>query len=353
MRGLIVCRGRDRTSVLEARQAERRADPDLRGPSCSRFHSQPSAPAVRRCIWCGLTKPIDDFAFRNRALGTRQSQCRECHATYRRTHYLRNRPEYIAREANRVREHRKQNRRLLQDYLRSHPCVDCGETDIVTLQFDHRDRATKRKEVALLVVQTAWSIVQTEIAKCDVRCANCHRRRTALQLGWRRLDGARTSVRATLIEAEIFPRKSGVRLCTGCGKAKPLEEFSYRDRARGLRRARCRSCVREYSREHYRQNKLRYATADWGRMRCSRQHLDREVEEYLRLHPCVDCGESDPLVLDFDHRDGVDKLGTIAFLRARGQRDELFGEIAKCEVRCSNCHQRRTAKQFGWAKLIA
>src|SRR5207302_6595194 len=110
----------------------------------------------------------------------------------------------------------KQNRRLLQDYLRSHPCVDCGETDIVTLQFDHRDRATKRKEVALLVVQTAWSIVQTEIAKCDVRCANCHRRRTALQLGWRRLDGARTSVRATLIEAEIFPRKSGVRLCTGC-----------------------------------------------------------------------------------------------------------------------------------------
>jgi len=67
----------------------------------------------------------------------------------------------------------------------------------------------------------------------------------------------------------------------------------------------------------------------------------------------VDCGESDPLVLDFDHRDGVDKLGTIAFLRARGQRDELFGEIAKCEVRCSNCHQRRTAKQFGWAKLIA
>src|SRR5207253_1981777 len=83
---------------------------------------------------------------------------------------------------------------------------------------------------------------------------------------------SRTTVRATLIEAEIFPRKSGVRLCTGCGKAKPLEEFSYRDRARGLRRARCRSCVREYSREHYRQNKLRYATADWGRMRCSRQH---------------------------------------------------------------------------------
>ena len=96
------------------------------------------APATQRCIWCGLTKPIDDFAFRNSALGTRQSHCRKCHAAYRRVHYLRNRPEYIAREANRIRERRKQNRRLLQEYLRSHPCVDCGETDIVTLQFSNR-----------------------------------------------------------------------------------------------------------------------------------------------------------------------------------------------------------------------
>jgi len=110
--------------------------------------------------------------------------------------------------------------------------------------------------------------------------------------------------------------------------------------------------MRTYAREHYRQNKARYSTGDWGRKRSSRGDLSREIDEYLLAHTCVDCGESDPLVLEFDHRDGVDKLETIAFLRARGRRDELLAEIEKCDVRCSNCHQRRTAKQFGWAKLL-
>jgi hypothetical protein len=98
------------------------------------------------------------------------------------------------------------------------------------------------------------------------------------------------------------------------------------DRIRGLRRARCKSRLREYSRERYRRNKAKYATADWGRKRCNRKDLNREINEYLRAHPCVDCGESDPLVLDFDHRDAAQKLETVAFFRAKGRRDESFAE---------------------------
>jgi CubicO group peptidase (beta-lactamase class C family) len=33
----------------------------------------------------------------------------------------------------------------------------------------------------------AWANIQEEIAKSDVRCANCHRRRTALQFDWPKL----------------------------------------------------------------------------------------------------------------------------------------------------------------------
>lgn len=313
-----------------------------------------SRESLRLCIWCGLLKPVSAFAFRSKALGTRQSHCRSCHAVYRRSHYLRNRPEYIAREVDRTRRRRTENRRLLRAYLRRHPCVDCGEGDIVRLQFDHRDRATKRQDVALLVIGKPWSVVSAEIEKCDVRCANCHRRRTASQLGWRQADPTVGSQgNATPIVGAVLFEDAGFRRCTGCGKTKPVADFSYRDLARGLRRARCRSCMQACAREHYRRNKARYATADWERRRTRRGDLSREIDEYLRAHSCVDCGESDPLVLEFDHRDGANKLETIAFLRARGSRDELLTEISKCDVRCSNCHQRRTAKQFGWTKLLA
>ena len=154
------------------------------------------------------------------------------------------------------------------------------------------------------------------------------------------------------IVSAVLSEEPGFRQCTGCGRTRPNEDFSYRDRARGIRRARCRFCMRRYAAEHYRRNKARYATADWGRTRSRRGDIDREIDEYLRAHPCIDCGERDPLVLEFDHRDGVEKLETIAFLRARGKRDALMAEIDKCDVRCSNCHQRRTAKQFRWTKLL-
>ena len=60
---------------------------------------------------------------------------------------------------------------------------------------------------------------------------------------------------------------------------------------------------------------------------------------------CIDCGESDPIVLDFDHQ--LDKKFCISRYRGHGIK-ALEGEIAKCVVRCSNCHRRKTAKDFGW-----
>jgi hypothetical protein len=70
------------------------------------------------------------------------------------------------------------------------------------------------------------------------------------------------------------------------------------------------------------------------------------VSNYLAAHPCVDCGEADPVVLDFDHVDGKSmaiSAGLIGWSIAR-----IIQEIRKCEVRCANCHRRRTAKQLGW-----
>jgi hypothetical protein len=163
---------------------------------------QSTQPATKWCYDCRRFRPIDAFAFANKTKGTRQGRCRECHAKYRREHYLRNRDTYIRQEVARIRRYRDENRPLIRRYLRAHPCVDCGESDIVVLDFDHRDPAAKSHNVILLAMHKPWTRVLLEIAKCDVRCANCHRKRTAQQFGWRKARGW-TDEDRRLIAAEI------------------------------------------------------------------------------------------------------------------------------------------------------
>lgn len=70
--------------------------------------------------------------------------------------------------------------------------------------------------------------------------------------------------------------------------------------------------------------------------------------DFFADHPCVDCGETDPLVLEFDHlRDKCFNIGT--GLRTYTWH-AIVDEIAKCEVVCANCHRRRTARTLGFAR---
>lgn len=64
------------------------------------------------------------------------------------------------------------------DYLTSHPCVDCGETDILVLQFDHR--GSKKINVTMLYSHSMKVLIE-EIEKCDIRCSNCHDRKTWIE----------------------------------------------------------------------------------------------------------------------------------------------------------------------------
>jgi hypothetical protein len=95
--------------------------------------------------------------------------------------------------------HRERNFIRLMAYLADHPCVDCGEADPIVLDFDHLPGATKRFEVGRAVGSStrSWSLISSEIERCDVVCANCHRRRTARRAGHRRASflGGRESPR--------------------------------------------------------------------------------------------------------------------------------------------------------------
>jgi hypothetical protein len=305
---------------------------------------------MRRCSMCHQEKPESEFAFRSIKTGVRQDHCRACHAAYRRQHYLNNRDGYIAREVARMDGYRIENRLRVFEYLSSHACVDCGETDTLVLEFDHRDRATKRTEVARLATSKPWRVVFEEILKCDVRCGNCHRRRTALQLRWAPVTGPQQSPATTseVLQFLLDPAGAEFRVCTGCNVSKPIEQFSVKNKKTGRRGYRCRSCVATYGREHYRRNKSAYLAKNRRNKPKYKRRNRSKKAEYVADLACVDCGEKDPVVLEFDHRDGAEKLANVSRLMAAHSWAKVSAEIAKCDLRCVNCHRKHTAAQFGW-----
>ncbi len=76
---------------------------------------------------------------------------------------------------------RQQFHRALMDGELAKGCLDCGEKDLTVLEFDHV-RGVKIKEVSKLFNSTP-EMIYAEIDKCDVVCANCHKRRTMLRRG--------------------------------------------------------------------------------------------------------------------------------------------------------------------------
>ncbi len=137
------------------------------------------------CGGCATVQPIEQFALKNATTGRRQSRCRECHSGLRRDHYLSNKEKIAGQVAERKREVRLRNMQRIVAFLLEHPCIDCGEDDPLVLQFDHV-RGVKVKDVLSLVHLAKWAVIEAEMRKCVVRCANCHTRRTAAQFGWLR-----------------------------------------------------------------------------------------------------------------------------------------------------------------------
>jgi len=96
---------------------------------------------MRRCGRCGRKKSVEDFAWRRKSRGQRDNYCRPCRAEYKQEHYAANRQRYIDSAKQRKRVLVAERIAFLVGYLREHPCVDCGESDPVVLEFDHlRDK---------------------------------------------------------------------------------------------------------------------------------------------------------------------------------------------------------------------
>ena len=116
-------------------------------------------PQKQKCSKCKLSKPLTQFRYDKRR-GNHRKDCRACENAQKRN--ITPQQYYVF------------------DFLKSHKCASCGERNPICLEFHHLKPSTKTSDIATLV-KTRVSIlkIKTEIDKCVVLCANCHRYETA------------------------------------------------------------------------------------------------------------------------------------------------------------------------------
>ncbi|MCX6754595.1 MAG: hypothetical protein NTU81_02075 [Candidatus Nomurabacteria bacterium] len=131
-------------------------------------------------------KTEDQFNFKIRSLNLLQYQCKECTRQLIRNHYQKNKNYYLEKTQRRNLELKSIMHNFVKEYLLNNPCVDCAESDITVLEFDHsKNKGIKFKAVSsLMKSRYPLEKVKEEIKKCEVRCANCHRRKTAVEFKW-------------------------------------------------------------------------------------------------------------------------------------------------------------------------
>src|SRR5205085_9607325 len=109
----------------------------------------------------------------------------------------------------------------------------------------------------------------------------------------------------------------------------------------------CLVCGRAHAKAHYSKNIQYYVKKARARRDGLIGDINEKLFEYLETHPCVDCSETDPVVLEFDHVRGEKSYNVSAMGWLALSWNSLLKEIEKCEVRCANCHRRKTAERLG------
>jgi hypothetical protein len=143
------------------------------------------------CSKCGKERDAEqDFNWKIKGQ-KRQAQCKFCQSQTSKRHYQNNKQLYSERVRTRDTQIVKDNQKKLTEYLLNHPYADCSQADIRVLEFDHV-RGNKSGNISRMIGEGySWPTIEAEIAKCEVRCANCHRIKECERRNmWRQFSGS-------------------------------------------------------------------------------------------------------------------------------------------------------------------
>ena len=144
-------------------------------------------------------------------------------------------------------------------------------------------------------------------------------------------------------EGEVPGADPGVltKYCRRCGNVLNVENFNKNKAKKDGLNSFCRQCSKDYLKEHYKRNKRYYI--DKAEKHKKKTRLSRL--DILKDKACLHCGEADPDVLEFHHRNPTDKYKNVSTLFSKGWSRKVVEEMAKCDILCANCHRRLTAKE--------
>jgi hypothetical protein len=163
-------------------------------------------------------------------------------------------------------------------------------------------------------------------------------------------EGIKNRQEANIRRGDSLRRTKDYKICPTCVEAKLYVEFGRAKKNADGHTNQCLACSRPYAKKYYEANRERVRDSQTASLRQSISVKREYLIEYYRNHPCVDCGETNVLVLQSDHQ--YEKEHEIARLVNSGHAlQTLIDELAKCQTRCANCHQIVTANAFGYWRL--
>ncbi len=90
---------------------------------------------MKKCSLCQKLYDLTFFYYKKN--GERHIYCKICSKLKSKQHYLKNKKDYILRSKINKKKYIEITNNYILNYLKSNPCVDCGESDPVVLEFDH------------------------------------------------------------------------------------------------------------------------------------------------------------------------------------------------------------------------
>lgn len=130
------------------------------------------------CRKCGIEKDIKEFGKRSQNIDGLNVNCLKCASEERHEYYIANMDKQKAQTKKYTKAKTEEIHEWLGDYLLTHPCVDCGNSDVLVLEFDHINDDKEDHVSRMIYRKLSLDKVKAEVAKCEVRCVNCHRKIT-------------------------------------------------------------------------------------------------------------------------------------------------------------------------------